>query len=259
MLLLFLTVDLKHSFDFKAFKKKVNPKFKIHSIRKVGDKNSKVKDNIFVKQKKLSPGKKQKVDLTAKQLAPIFTKKVLSTSKSESLKKPGMKNLARPKAIRALSLNKHNIKSFLRGTPNAINSAQYMQALQGSESIVKLEVPKGVKETELNKHELVFYSFQKRTAVNYINSFYKKLNEFELKNPHLKFPLTSKKQKMVGRVVYDKDGNIVKINILKWTNVNKLQDFFVEVLKEMSSLPNPPDQIIEDDTFTVFYALTING
>jgi hypothetical protein len=108
-----------------------------------------------------------------------------------------------------------------------------MDALGDSDTMVKLEVPQGVKEDELNKHELVFYSFQKRTALNYVNSFYKKLNEFELQNPHLKFPLTENKQKMVGRVVYDRQGNIIKINILEWSKVEKLQDFFIEVLKEM--------------------------
>ena len=79
-----------------------------------------------------------------------------------------------------------------------------------------------------------------------------------MQNPHLKFPLTQEKQKMVGRVIYDKNGNILKINVLKWTNIERLQGFFLEVLKEMNSIPNPPDQILKDDQFTVYYSLTVN-
>ncbi len=258
LLVLILPAKLPNIFDYKIFNKKNISKFKVHSMRTVGEKDSKLNSKqIFVKEKKkASQSKKQ---LTAKQLAPVFNKSQSTTSIKMNKKGISQKNLVRPKAIRALSLNKKSITGLLRGTPNAVNSRQFMDALGTSDTMVKLEVPKGVKEDELNKHELVFYSFQKRTAMNYINSFYKKLNEFELKNPHLKFPLTNKKQKMIGRVIYDKDGNIVKINILKWTNVNKLQDFFVDVLKEMNSIPNPPDKILKDDQFTVFYSLSING
>lgn len=225
-------------------------------MRTVGVRDSKLDSKqIYVKQKK----KKKSTNnnhLTAKQLAPVFNQR---PAPKRMNKRDIRRSLIRPKAIKALSLNKKNIRGILQGTPNATNSQQFIKALGTTDSIVKLEVPKGVKEDELNKHELVFYSFQKRTAMNYINSFYKKLNEFELQNPQLRFPLTTKKQKMIGRVIYDKNGDIVKINILKWTNVRKLQDFFVEVLKEMSSLPNPPHQILKDEKFTVFYSLTVNG
>lgn len=259
IVLLLLPATLPNIFDYKVFKKDSIGEFKIHSIRTVGEEDSKSQTkNVYLKDHNKNTRKKKK-QLTAKSLAPIFnsdeTNTQLETKNKGNFKRP----MTRPKAIKALSLNKKSVRGLLKGTPNSINEKQFMEALGATDTMVKLEVPKGVKEDELNKHELVFYSFQKRTALNYINSFYKKLNEFELKNPHLKFPLTDKKQRMVGRVVYDKNGNIIKINILKWTNVDKLQDFFVEVLKEMTSLPNPPDQIVKDEKFTVFYALTING
>lgn len=226
-------------------------------MRTVGEKNSKIKSkHVYIKPKE-NKSHHKKV-LTAKQLAPHFNQNQRSAP-ANSRNGITRENLTRPKAIKALSLNKKSISHFLQGSPNSTNSKQFMDALGTSDSLVKLEVPKGVKEDELNKHELVFYSFQKRTAMKYINSFYKKLNEFELENPHLKFPLTTKRERMIGRVIYDKDGNIVKINILKWAHVKKLQDFFVGVLKEMTSIPNPPHQILKDDKFTVFYSLTVNG
>lgn len=258
LLVLILPAKLPNIFDYKIFNKNKISKFKVHSMRTVGEKDSKLKSKqIYVEQK--NKAQKSKKQLSAKQLAPIFSKTQNSNPVKMDKKGITQKKITRPKAIKALSLNKKSISGFLRGTPNAVNSREFMDALGTSDTMVKLEVPKGVKEDELNKHELVFYSFQKRTAMNYINSFYKKLNEFELKNPHLKFPLTKEKQRMIGRVIYDKEGNIVKINILKWTNVTKLQDFFVEVLKEMNSIPNPPDKILKDDQFTVFYSLSING
>lgn len=253
-ILLVLPAALPKLFDFSALQKEVTP-LKIHSLRTIGDENSKFTDRVLVKPKSRAVKKSQRQALSTKQLAPMFAQKMPKEDLIENKKAP---SLQRSKAIKALSLNRKSIKGFLKNTPQAINSRQFLNALGDTSSVVKLEVPKGVKEDELNKHELVFYSFQKRTALNYINSFYKKLNEFELQNPHLKFPLTEQKQKMVGRVIYDKDGNIIKINVLKWANVPKLQSFFLNVLKEMTSLPNPPDQILKDDQFTVFYALTIN-
>lgn len=253
-LILFMPALKPNLFKISSLKKSPTP-LKIHSMRTVGIKDSKVEDQVLVKQKKKITKRAQKKLLTAKELAPTFTDSTIK--KNIPTNKYGNK-LQRKSAIKALSLNRKNIKGFLKGTSQSGSSKQFLNALGETSSVVKLEIPKGVKEDELNKHELVFYSFQKRTALNYINSFYKKLNEFELQNPHLDFPMTDRKQKMVGRVVYDRNGNIIKINVLKWAKVAKLQGFFLDVLKEMTSLPNPPDQILKDDQFTVFYALTIN-
>lgn len=242
--------------NLQTFKDQTKP-LKIHSIRQVGEEKARDIKTSYIEQKKQKIGKK----LQAKQLAPQFSNNSpAKKQKTQKEKQTPLNKLAlRPKAIEALKLNKKSIANFLQATPNATSSQQYLEALGDTDSIVRLEVPKGVKESELNKHELVFYSFQKRTAITYINSFYKKLNEFKMKNPHLHFPMTEKKENMVGRVIYDKDGNIVKINMMKWTKVNKLQDFFMDVLQEMTALPNPPKAILKDGQFTVFFALTVNG
>ena len=46
------------------------------------------------------------------------------------------------------------------------------------------------------------------------------------KNPHLRFPLTNNKEKIAGKITYDKNGDILKIETLKWTDIARLQDFF---------------------------------
>mgnify|MGYP000179795510 FL=1 len=251
-----LSLLLHYMWLFSSFDNSQNLKslsqsrLKIRSIRQVGESDGQDIKRAYIKPKKAAPSK----SISAKQLAPNFDHFI-----PEQAPKKDTKGLKPKKAIKALSLSNKNISQFLKGTPNFQSAKQYLNALDKTDSLVKLEVPKGIKEDELNKHELVFYSFQKRTAVSYINSFYKKLNEFKLKNPHLQFPMTGNKEKMVGRVVYDRDGNIVKINMLKWTKTQKLQDFFLDVLKEMTALPNPPKAIIKDNQFTVFFALTVNS
>ena len=250
-----LSFNSKKVFDFNILSESESRKpLKILSIKQVGENTGKKIKSIYLKEKKKKIGQK----LKTKNLAPSFEGLKIPKRIAKKQTKP-IKSLNRKKAIKSLSLNRESIRSFLKNSNNAQSSKQYMQALGDTDSVVKLEVPEGVKESELNKHELVFYSFQKRTAMTYINSFYKKLNEFKLQNPHLNFPMTEDQKKMVGRVVYDKSGNIVRINMMKWTHIEKLQDFFLDVLQEMSALPNPPKAILKDGEFTVFFALTVNG
>jgi ubiquitin-protein ligase len=124
---------------------------------------------------------------------------------------------------------------------------------------IQMVVPEGVKLDELNKLELMLYSFQKRSALKYINTLFKEINDFERKNPHLKFPFTKGDQKLYGKVVYDKNGNVVQIKMLKWSDVQKLQNLFLNVLKGMNSLPNPPEPLVKNDKFEIIYGVTIKG
>jgi hypothetical protein len=233
---------------------------KIRSIRQVGEDEGVDKNLVYLPQKiKSEKEKPNEKKLLTKQLAPDFAPLLAKSKKERNEKSTVSENGNRTKAIKSISLDNSTVTAFLKGTPNSNSAKEYLRAFDRTSSLVALEIPKGIKESELNKHELVFYSFQKRTAQTYINSFYNKLNEFKLKNPHLNFPISEKKEKMTGRVVYDENGNIVRINMLEWTNKEKLQDFFLEVLQEMYSLPNPPKMIIKDGQFTVFFSLTVNS
>jgi hypothetical protein len=231
---------------------------KIRSIRQVGEDKGIKSNSVYIPReapikKVIKKSRLKKNKINAQNLAADFN----------PFMKPDVnlkdKTLAPTQAIKSLSLNNNSIKTFLKGTPNFKSAKQYLKSFEDTDSVVKLEVPKGIKESELNKHELVFYSFQKRTAQVYINSFYKKLNEFKVRNPHLHFPISTKKEKMTGRVIYDKEGNIVKINMIKWTKTKKLQDFFMDVLQEMTALPNPPKAVLKDGEFTVFFSLIVNS
>ncbi len=235
---------------------------KIKSIRTVGKKDPNLRDTIYVPTEIDTKNNAQKKQ-TPKGDASIISFSDLRP-KEQSLKKPIQKPQKRPgvlpeKAIKSLSLNKRSVKNFLRSTPQSQNAGEFEKALGKSNVLVKLDVPKGVPEDELNKYELVFYSFRKRTALNYINSFYNELNEFSITNPHLKFPMTEKEQTLTGRVTYDQNGDVVKISVIKWSEEKKLQEFFLDVLKDMNKLPNPPKVIVRNGEFHVYYSLTLNS
>lgn len=248
----------------KLFEKKTAEtphKFNIDSIRTVGEENKSKKNLVHIPKQTKSkrPEKKQtakgkKLDLSdLKAHAP----QVSQAPKSPAPDKSGQTHSKKP--IDALSLDNESVKKFMQNTPNAGSSGEYAKAFGESNVLVDLEVPEGVPEDELNKYELVFYSFRKRTALNYVNSFYTELNDFQTSNPHLRFPMTEDRESMTGRITYDQNGNIVRIKMLRWTNQEKLQKFFLRVLKNMNSLPNPPEVIIRNGEFHVYYSLTVNG
>lgn len=121
------------------------------------------------------------------------------------------------------------------------------------------EIPNGKDLGELNDSQLRLYSFFKRGAQKYTTTVMSELNRFQLKNPHLQFPMTETKQTMTGRLTYDKEGNLVQIKMVRWTNIDKLQGFFEDVVKQMDVLQNPPKELWEQDgQFVVFVTLQIN-
>mgnify|MGYP003574887386 CR=1 FL=1 len=176
--------------------------------------------------------------------------------------RPGEIIPPKPKAIEAISLRGNQMHKFAQAESAMALSGDTRAnpSLSNSDILVNLEVPEGVNPDELNKYELMFYSFQRRTAINYINSFFKHLDKFQRENPHKNFPLTDTKQVMTGRLTYDEKGNIKQIKMIRWTNVDQLQGFFEKVLKDMDTLHNPPTALWQKDgEFSIFFSLVING
>lgn len=244
---------------------------KIHSIRTVGSKESKSLNNTYldfnraltkkdaVKEAKTQTGSPQK-KLSLQDLSP--EPKVAQMPNTPNIR-PGSRPEVGPrkKAIEAISLRGREIQKFVRGSDAvALSGDDRTSGLANSDVMVKLEVPEGVNPDELNEYELMFYSFQRRTAINYVNSFYKNLDNFQRNNPHMKFPMTDTKQVMTGRLTYDEKGNIKQIKMIRWSNVDRLQDFFVDILKDMDTLHNPPQALWKKTgEFSIFFSLQING
>jgi hypothetical protein len=225
-------------------------------IRIVGTETGQKSDLIFIEKKK------KKKQITTKSLREKLTLPDLSEleSRIKKMTKKKTRSIKPMKAIDKLKITNNEIKDFLKlQSPTQPAPRELLSALDDANVLFDLQVPKGIKEDELNKHEMVFYSFRKRTALAYVNSFYNELNAFERHNPHLRFPLTDSKQKVAGKITYDQNGDILKIETLKWSQIDKLQDFFMDVLKNMSSLPNPPKELVnQEDQFVINFTLTIN-
>lgn len=189
---------------------------------------------------------------------PVVAKKLVRPGTRPEVAKTAIE---KTKTMNAISLKGNQIQKFAQGeNAAALSGDPRAAALNNTDVLVSLEVPEGVNPDELNKYELMFYSFQKRTATGYINSFYKHLDKFQRENPHLNFPMTQTKQTMTGRLTYDSKGNITQIKMIRWSNEDRLQDFFTEVLKEMDTLHNPPQALWEKNgEFSIFFSLVLNG
>lgn len=251
---------------------------KIRDIRTVGAKESKSRDSVYLaktnqetKEIQKAPGQKKTSinDLSLKDLSTASTPNQAVAS-APKVQRPGSRPevAAEKKTLSAISLKGKEIKEFMRDSSSASVASSAAQlsgdprtrSLNNSDILVNLEVPEGVNPDELNKYELMFYSFQRRTAINYVNSFYKNLDKFQRENPHLQFPLTENKQVMTGRMTFDEKGNVKQIKMIRWTNVDRLQSFFEDVLKDMDTLHNPPKPLwSQTGEFSIFFSLVING
>lgn len=242
-IIMFQSFKLK-SFNLSMDKEKPNV-LKIKNLRLVGKKDG-------VKRKLLTLGEKKNKN-TPKRKESKPTLKSLSINNYPS--NPYATKIIEEKSKK----NKIAVREYLK-TPTSYQPSvqKVLRTLDSSDLNVKFELPEGVKEDELNKRELVFYSFQKRAVTAYINSFYKELYEFQRKNPRTQFPPTRDKQRLAGRLIYDKNGDILEIKTLAWSDITIVQDLFMRVLKNMQTLPNPPEEIVENDKFAINFILNIN-
>jgi len=167
--------------------------------------------------------------------------------------------LKRMSAVKAIQLRGEEIRSFLKGNQNRyMRSQNVTPTIKNSQVAIMLDVPEGIEFDQLNELEEMFYSFQKRLALSYVNSFYDNLSDFQLKNPHKNFPMTNEKLTLTARVTFDHYGNIQQIKAVKWSDQKDLQDFFIKVIDQIESVPNPPKDLVQAGTFSVYYTLNLN-
>ena len=194
-------------------------------------------------------------DLSAGSLVPKPNKvSAQSPQKAPSLR-PGTMPVAQPTALTGIKYSRDDIKK-LASDPSYQGGADNLSAHRVA---LNFEVPEGKDATELNESQLKLYGFLRRGAIKYVNSLSAEIEQFELQNPHLHFPLIDFKQTLTGRLVYDNEGNLKQIKMVRWSNNDKLQAFFEKVLKRLENLQNPPKELwAENGEFTVFVTLQIN-
>lgn len=258
---------------------KVEAPFRLRDIRTVGSKNSKIKDSAYLAK---TPFKTKEISEKKFGQAPAPTRLIEAPKKSISLSdlqdnkpvvtkttpvRPGTRPqiakaaMEKVNVLKGVSLKGEEIGKFARAeSANALSGDPRAQSLNNSDILVNLEVPEGVNPDELNQYELMFYGFQRRTAIGYVNSFYKHLDKFQRENPHKHFPMTQDKQVLTGRLTYDSQGNIMQIKMIRWSNNDDLQGFFEKVLKDMDTLHNPPRALWQKSgEFSIFFSLVLNG
>ncbi len=238
----------------------------------LGDKNSKSKNSVFIKPVTPSMPKAQarkaghKLNLSDLQ-APVSTaltipkktegsKSSNSTfSKTANSTRPGQLPATRPRALSGLKYGSADFQKMAKD--ELVGGADILTSKRVA---LNFEVPNGKNADELNDSQLKLYGFLRRGAIKYVNSISSEIKDFELRNPHLQFPLVDTKQTLTGRLVYDNQGNLKQIKMVRWSNNDKLQGFFENVLKRLENLQNPPKELwAESGEFTVFVTLQING
>jgi hypothetical protein len=176
--------------------------------------------------------------------------------------KPEIQQRHTPKTISAISLKSKDFRNSSKSFPSGglaiseiTNSGHKI-----NDAIVSIEVPDGVEPDKLNEYELMFYGFQKRVAVNYINSILKNLGKFQKKYPNYKLPSQSRIT-MTARITYDKEGNVMQIRMVRWSKIIEIQNLFEDIVKGIDQLHNPPKSLWKSkNQFSMYYTLDIlNG
>ena len=234
----------------------------LDTLRIVGKKDGKENQQLsLAKQKNESSNAKKQKELQLQQLAmqqwqkptPNIRKNLPIGKSADRLTKPAPK----PRFFR---LSDDKVKSLNSMQIASEQDRKQLQALDLSEFDIKLEVPKGVTEDELNKIEQIFYSFRKRVFENYVSAFIRALQKFNKNNPHYRIDGSHRRITFLSKVSFDKKGNVSKISIIQPGNEPKLQGLFQETLQGIGQLPNPPQDFGKDEQgFAIYYRLIVDS
>ena len=226
-------------------------------ILSLGEKNAKSLNSVFLKPEK--PATPQVAKKTAPRKLNLHDLIATPPTETASNPAPSVRPGQLPKTTTALSGLKYGADDFKKMARDPMLQGG-ADILSSQRVALNFEVPQGKKLDELNESELKLYGFLRRGAMKYVASLSAEVKEFELQNPHLRFPLTESKQVLTGRLVYDGQGNLKQIKMVRWTNIDRLQTFFQSVLQRLDTLQNPPKELwIENGEFVVFVTLQING
>lgn len=214
-------------------------------------------------QDKPAPATNRQVDfgdLSPGQTTPDVKKQTL-TQKSANLNSAGVEKKT------DLSLRLNDQQSRLNRQQEVIqgdvlrelrSSTQAAEVLRSTGFNLQFDPPEGIEESELNTVEKIFYSFQRRTYTSYVTTFISNYHSMSFQRSKLKRILERETHDLTGRVVFNEDGDVISIRILKGSPSEDVQDLFEKTLKDLK-LPNPPrDLLRQDKQFVIYYRLKIN-
>ena len=150
------------------------------------------------------------------------------------------------KGFKYLDLSNNSIHTYhqrMESESFSINQIDSHSPIKGSISITS-------NADELDKGK--YFSFYKRVIKNYLLklnlSFYELSSSGRFKQNDL----------MLGKITFDHKGNAQQIKMLKWARNDLTQAKFLEALKSIRKIHNPPSEIIANDkTFTIYYGLKV--
>lgn len=156
---------------------------------------------------------------------------------------------------RERSVNKMLKREMLQSSVSAYDQS----IVKNTDLNMHFEPPEGVAEGELNSIEKRHYSFRKRAYENYVNGLLSTYHKLLRTKPHIANVLTNNTDFVTGKVVFDTNGSIISIKIIKWAKSDDFQEIFLTTLKTLS-LANPPEELVgSDDQFIFYYSLQVKN
>ena len=234
----------------------------IREIRTLGDKNSKLKDRVLVTKDQAKKPLQDPFAAAAKMNEPLLKPQPKSEPKKlaqETIQKNPYRPEAPATALEKLMTRVEPVTQVASRTQGGGAQLGGSPTLTKSLMNMQVETPEGVSMDELNKFELMFYGFQKRMMEKYFSSIVLNVRNYE-KRYSMKTLIPEGQHTMTGRVTFDSEGNIKQIQMVRWTQADKLQAMFEDILKSMQTLPNPPKMLRnKDGEFVVFYTFLIDN
>ncbi len=233
----------------------------IREIRTVGEKNSKLKDRVLVTKDAAKKPLQDPFAAAAKMNEPVKPQQKSETKKlaQETIQKNPYRPQAPATALEKLMTKVEPVTQVASRTQGGGAQLGGSPTLTKSLMNMQVETPEGVSMDELNKFELMFYGFQKRMMEKYFSSIVLNVRNYE-KRYSLQTLIPEGQHTMTGRVTFDSEGNIKQIQMVRWTQADKLQAMFEDILKSMQTLPNPPKMLRnKDGEFVVFYTFLIDN
>ena len=136
---------------------------------------------------------------------------------------------------------------------------QSLDALQSSQLRVAFIPPRGVKFSQLNPWEQVFYSFNLRIHEVYANSLITSHINYIKQNPHAFQQGFLPSAEILRAIVrFDHLGNMQKINVLRWSQNDDIQNIFLKSLENIKAIPNPPQSLVKNQRhFDLYFNLIV--
>lgn len=249
--------------NYSATQNKGQHKFKISKISSVTPvklANLAPKLEPVKPSPKTKPQPKQKEvnkDITLSDLAAGFD--TVSTKMAAANKKTTPEPGIRQQQFKVTKIEKGKVEQSLRMSKADLIPDSIKSQLQNAFSGIQID-REDKNEDELNQDELVFYSFFNRVGEAYIHAFMEEITAYQKRYPSKKYslPFPDEETQVMAEITYDENGDILRIQTIRWSDVGYFQDFFMNVMKALDNLPNPPKELIKSDgTFSIKYSLQI--